>query len=233
MLWLGLPPRRRAARRPLRLLVPVAWLAIAVVFLVGFRITLNVMDSNVIDVGYAGVIGADQIADGRQLYGNFPSDNEHGDTYGPVNYLAYVPFEQVARLERAGTTLPRHGAAIVFDLACVLLLFLLGRRRGADLGIALAYAWAAFPFTLYATNSNVNDALSRARAARAAVRGRAGAARRAARARRADEVRAARLAPLFATTRARGRRAARSAFGFAVGRGRGRAGLPATALAHV
>ena len=51
--------------------------------------------SNVIDVGYAGVIGADRIADGTRLYGTFPKDNEHGDTYGPVNYVAYVPFEQI------------------------------------------------------------------------------------------------------------------------------------------
>ena len=29
------------------------------VFLVGFRLTLNLVDSNVIDVGYSGVIGAD------------------------------------------------------------------------------------------------------------------------------------------------------------------------------
>ena len=28
------------------------------------------------------------------MYGGWPSDNEHGDTYGPVNYEAYVPFEQ-------------------------------------------------------------------------------------------------------------------------------------------
>ncbi|MEY2536065.1 MAG: hypothetical protein QOF29_3975 [bacterium] len=160
MLWIGL--RRRAApREPLRLVVPVSWLAIALVFLIGFRITLNVMDSNVIDVGYAGVIGADRIADGRQLWGNFPRDNEHGDTYGPVNYLAYVPFEQALPWSGRWDDLPAaHGAAVVFDLACLALMFLVGRRvRGPGLGITLAYAWAAFPFTLYAMNTNVNDAL--------------------------------------------------------------------------
>jgi hypothetical protein len=160
MLWIGL--RRRAAPPdPLRLLVPVSWLAVALVFLVGFRITLNVMDSNVIDVGYAGVIGADRIADGRQLWGNFPRDNEHGDTYGPVNYLAYVPFEQAMPWSGRWDDLPAaHGAAVVFDLACLALMFLVGRRvRGPGLGVVLAYAWAAFPFTLYAMNTNVNDAL--------------------------------------------------------------------------
>ena len=35
-----------------------------VVFLAAFRVGLNVTDSNVIDVGYAGVIGADRIVDG-------------------------------------------------------------------------------------------------------------------------------------------------------------------------
>ncbi len=78
-------------------------------FLLGFRIALNVTDSNVVDVGYAGVIGAERIADGSALYGHYPTDNEHGDTYGPFNYEAYVPFQQAVRLERrAGTTSPPH-----------------------------------------------------------------------------------------------------------------------------
>ncbi len=102
---------------PLRLLVPAPWLALGVVFLIGFRIALNVTDSNVIDVGYAGVIGAQRIVDGKPLYGHWPSDNEHGDTYGPVNYEAYVPFEQVFGWSGKWDDLPAaHAAAIVFDL---------------------------------------------------------------------------------------------------------------------
>src|SRR3954464_2018807 len=158
-LWIGL--RRDRPRPELKLLVPVRVLAIALVFLVGFRITLNVLSSNVIDVGYAGVIGADRITDGTKLYGNFPADNQHGDTYGPANYVAYVPFEQAWPWSGRWDDLPAaHAASIAFDLACLLLIFLLGRRvRGPDLGITLAYSWAAFPFTLYAMNCNVNDAL--------------------------------------------------------------------------
>jgi len=39
-------------------------------------------------------------------------------------------------------------------------MFLIGRRvRGPSLGVALAYAWASFPFTLYALESNSNDTL--------------------------------------------------------------------------
>jgi Glycosyltransferase family 87 len=158
-LWIGL--RRDRPRPALHLNVPVRVLAIVLVFLVGFRVALNVTDSNVIDVGYAGVIGADRIADGTTLYGNFPKDNEHGDTYGPVNYVAYVPFEQALPWSGRWDDLPAaHGASVFFDLACIVLLFLLGRRvRGPDFGVVLAYAWAAFPFTLYAMDNNVNDAL--------------------------------------------------------------------------
>jgi hypothetical protein len=146
---------------PLRLLVPAPWLAIGVVFLVGFRVGLNVTDANVIDVGYAGVIGAQRIVDDRPLYGAYPSNNEHGDTYGPFNYEAYVPFEQAFGWSGAWDDLPAaHAAAIAFDLLALALLFLLGRRmRGPTLGIALAYAWAAYPFTLFALESNSNDTL--------------------------------------------------------------------------
>jgi hypothetical protein len=163
MLWIGL--RRRAAadelRRPLDLLVPVSWLAIGLIFLVGFRVALNIANSNVIDVGYAGVIGADRLVDGHKLYGAFPSNNANGDTYGPVVYEAYVPFEQLLPWSGSWDSLPAaHAAAIVFDLLACLLCFLVGRRvRGPTLGIALAYAWAAYPFTLYAQMSNANDAL--------------------------------------------------------------------------
>ncbi|HUH81850.1 MAG TPA: hypothetical protein VLZ06_11035 [Solirubrobacteraceae bacterium] len=162
MLWLL---RRRAAGArppgPLRLLVPAPWLAVALVFLVGFRVGLNVTDSNVIDVGYAGVIGAHRITADRPLYGGYPADNEHGDTYGSFNYEAYVPFQQIFGWSGRWDDLPAaHAAAIFFDLLTVGLLFLLGRRmRGPTLGIAFAYAWASYPFTLFALESNANDTL--------------------------------------------------------------------------
>jgi hypothetical protein len=164
MLALARVGRRRAALgepRRMRLLVPTPVLAVGVVFLIGFRVGLNVTDSNVIDVGYAGVIGAQRIVHGEALYGGYPSDNEHGDTYGPVNYEAYVPFQQIFGWSGHWDDLPAaHAAAIAFDLLAVALLFLLGRRvRGPALGIALAYAWVAYPFTLFALESNSNDSL--------------------------------------------------------------------------
>jgi hypothetical protein len=160
MLWIALR-RPSGPRPPLRLLVPAPWLAIGVLFLVGFRIGLNVTDSNVIDVGYAGPIGAQRIVDGRALYGSYPADNEHGDTYGPVAYESYVPFVEAFGFSGHWDDLPAaHAAAIAFDLLAMALLFWLGMRlRGPTLGVALAYAWAAYPFTLYALESNSNDTL--------------------------------------------------------------------------
>ena len=160
----GMRPRERTER-----LVPflgARWLVVGLVLLVGVRVGLNVADSNVIDVGYAGVIGADRIADGDPVYeGRFSEDVEHGDTYGPANYLSYLPFEQALPWSGQWDDLPAaHGAALTFDLLTIAGLFLLGRRlrrgpEGRVLGAALAYAWAAFPYSAFALETNSNDTL--------------------------------------------------------------------------
>ena len=164
MLFVGV--RGRQARGPLVPHVPLAWLAMALVLIVALRVTLNVFDSNVIDVGYAGVIGADRIADGDGLYGEgFSEDVPQGDTYGPVNYLLYLPFEQGLRWSGAWDELPAaHGAAILFDLLAIGGLLMVGRalrpgRAGRALGLALAYAWAAYPYTAFVLETNANDTL--------------------------------------------------------------------------
>ncbi len=92
---------------------------------------LNVVDSSVIDIGVAGVVGADRLIDGASLYeGVFaPGIDLRGDVYGPLNYLAYVPFELVWPWEGVWDDVPAaHAAAIAFDLACALGLLVLGRR---------------------------------------------------------------------------------------------------------
>jgi hypothetical protein len=164
LLWSGLRPRERGQR--LIPLVPLSWLALALILLVAFRVGLNVVDSNVIDVGYAGVIGADRIADGDGLYGpGFGGGVEHGDTYGPLTYLSYVPFEQALPWSGSWDDLPAaHGAAIGFDLLTLLGLLLLGRRlragrAGRELSLALGYAWVTYPYALFALQTNSNDTL--------------------------------------------------------------------------
>jgi len=161
-LWLAFRRREGSGLRPS---MPIAVLAVVTVVLVAGRITLNVVDSNVIDVGYSGVIGADRIADRQPIYDNFPADDQSGDTYGPVAYYSYVPFEQVLPWSGTWDDLPAaHAAAIFFDLATIVVLFLLGRRirrgrLGTELGVLLAFAWAACPYTAYVLESNTNDAL--------------------------------------------------------------------------
>jgi hypothetical protein len=180
--WRGGPGASRAVW-------PIWALAAATVFLAGFRIGLNVRDSNVIDVGYSGVIGAHRIVHGESPYGHMPrqgdlkacgpadaegeirervqtngrceSANERGDTYGPVAYEAYIPGYLLLGWSGKWDDLPAsHAAAIAFDLLALLGLFLLGRRfGGARLAAQLPFAWAAYPFTQYISSSNTNDAI--------------------------------------------------------------------------
>jgi hypothetical protein len=180
--WRGGPERGRAVW-------PVWALAAATVFLAGFRIGLNMRDSNVIDVGYSGVIGAERIVHGESPYGHMPiegklkacgpkdaegeirervqtnrrceSANERGDTYGPVAYEAYIPGYALFGWSGKWDNLPAaHATAIAFDVLALLGLALVGRRFGGTrLAATLPFAWAAFPFTQYVSNSNTNDAI--------------------------------------------------------------------------
>jgi hypothetical protein len=158
MLWIGV---RMRPGPPLRLAFGPDALLYGLVALIGFRVALNVVNGNVIDVGYAGVIGADRLLGGEALYGGFPSDNPRGDTYGPLAYAAYMPFVALFGWGGSWDDLPAaHAAAVVFDLACIAGMWLAGRRLGGrTLGLLLAYLWAACPFTLLVLNSGANDAL--------------------------------------------------------------------------
>jgi hypothetical protein len=165
MLWSGARPRERQG--PAVPLVSIRWLAIGAVALACARIALNVVDSHVIDIGVAGVVGADRVTHGQELYaGGFaPGIGIRGDVYGPFNYLAYVPFEAIFPWNGHWGDVPAaHAASIAFDLLTAVGLLALGRRlrageSGRTLGVALAFAWLAYPFTLYTMNANANDSL--------------------------------------------------------------------------
>jgi hypothetical protein len=193
MVWVGFRGRATPASRPVW---PVWVLAAATVFLAGFRVGLNLVaeqgedSTRVIDVGYAGVIGAHRIANGEAPYGHMPvqenlkpcgasdpegevrdriqangrceSSNPTGDTYGPVAYFAYLPGLALFGWEGRWDELPAaHFTAIAFDLLVLIGLALVGRRfGGARLAVALPFAWAAYPFTQYTSNSNSNDAVA-------------------------------------------------------------------------
>jgi hypothetical protein len=160
-LWIGF----RGRGEGLRPVWPLAWILVAALFLMGFRVGLNLADSGAIDVGYASVVGADRITHGEPIYDNFPDDVSQGDTYGPVNYIAYVPSELIWPWSGSWDDLPAaHGAAVSFDIATFLLLILLGLRirpgpAGRRLAAILAFGWAAYPYTAFALESNSNDTL--------------------------------------------------------------------------
>jgi len=186
LVWIGARGRGGTSSPPVW---PVWVLLAATVFLTGFRIGLNAETSNVIDVGYASVIGAQRIAgQGEMPYGHMPTDNgkecgpadsegyvreriqtngrcesanERGDTYGPVTYIGYVPGWLLFGWTGHWDKLPAaHFTSILFDLLAIAGLFLVGRRFGGmRLGVTLAFAWAAYPFTQYTSSSNSNDAI--------------------------------------------------------------------------
>jgi hypothetical protein len=184
--WIGVRgrPNRGAPVWPAWVLIGLA------VFLGGFKIGLDYRGgSNVIDVGYAGVIGAQRIATGVVPYDNFPEEddlkacgpadangeirdriqhdgrcetaNPLGDTYGPVSYEAYLPGYEIFGWSGKWDKLPAvKFTSVLFDFLCLLGLALAGLRYGGpQLAGALALAWSAFPFTTYVLMSNTNDAI--------------------------------------------------------------------------
>jgi Glycosyltransferase family 87 len=146
---------------------PRGLLIAGIVALVAFHTAYIATEGKVIDVGLAGVIGADRLTSGEDVYGEGASSGMpiRGDVYGPVNYLAYVPFELAFPWSGQWDDVPAaRAAALGFELLTALALFGLGRRlrpgtEGATLGVALAYAWLAYPFTMYTLGSSFNDGL--------------------------------------------------------------------------
>ncbi len=146
---------------------PRGLLVAGIVALVAIHTVYVAREGKVIDVGLAGVIGADRLVKGDEVYGQGASSGMpiRGDVYGPVNYLAYVPFEQALPWSGSWDEVSAaRAAALGFELLTALALFALGRRlragtEGGTLGISLAYAWLAFPFTMYTLGSSFNDGL--------------------------------------------------------------------------
>jgi hypothetical protein len=173
--WLAYPPliyllarlaklgfSRGASRGRLAPLLSLRTLLIGLPVLLGARIALSLLGHQEIDVGYESVIGAFRILHHLPLYYNDPN---HGDTYGPITYLVYVPFDLIFPWTGSLSNLhAADAAAIVFDLGTVVGLILLGRRlregrEGTRLGLILAWAWAACPFTVIGLIVHTNDGL--------------------------------------------------------------------------
>ena len=99
--------------------------------LVAVRVGYNLIEGPVNDVGFAGVVGADSILHGWPLY---TGDDNHLDTYGPVNYLAYVPasivFPMAQGWARDGLA-AAHATSIAVDMLTLGMLVLAGACAGA------------------------------------------------------------------------------------------------------
>jgi hypothetical protein len=135
------------------------WLLLALGGLAsGLVVGLN-LDARVIDVGYAGVVGADLILEGTSPYANMPQDVSTGDTYGPLNYLLYVPFVSMFGFSGEWDYLPAAHALTIFSfvVGALAMLYAGWKLSGARGGAALVFGWVVFPYTLYSTNNNTND----------------------------------------------------------------------------
>jgi hypothetical protein len=79
-----------------------------------------------------------------------------------MSYLAYIPGYEIFGWSHKWDTLPAvHFTSILFDLLALLGLAVVGRRLGGPrTGATAALAWAAWPFTQYASSSNTNDAIA-------------------------------------------------------------------------
>ncbi len=152
--------RASRARERFECRLPTAVLVLGVVALAVTRIIVALHSSSVIDVATASALGASRILHGQSIY--YYSIG-HGDTYGPLAYLAYVPFEAI--WSGSWVYLPAARAAtITFDLLTIAALILLGTRLrvgpdGRRLGLLLAWLWAACPFSLLGIEKNTNDGL--------------------------------------------------------------------------
>ena len=185
-IWIGVTGRGSPARSVWPVWVLLAAAVFLAGFRVGLNIeTSNVIDVGLSGVVGAERIAHD----GQAPWGNFPNEGSLkacgpadasgeirnriqtngrceaadplGDTYGPVAYESYIPGYLFFGWSGVWDDLPAaHFTSIAFDLLCILGLWLVGRRfGGAPLGAALAFAWAAYPFTQYASNSNTNDSI--------------------------------------------------------------------------
>jgi hypothetical protein len=152
--------RSRPLAGPWDCRLPTVVLALGLVALVVARIVIALHPAGVIDVGTASVLGAYKILHGQSIY--FPSIG-HPDTYGPINYLAYVPFEWLWP-GQWGYLPAARAAAITFDLLTLASLIVLGSRLrpgrdGWRLGLLLAWLFAACPWSLLDLEKSTNDGL--------------------------------------------------------------------------
>jgi Glycosyltransferase family 87 len=152
--------RARPFGPPLGCRLPTAVLVIGLLAMIAARIFISLAPPAVLDVGTASALGAFKILHGQSIY---YFSLGHGDTYGPIAYLAYVPFEAIWSGSWAYLPAARAGA-LTWDLLTMAGLLLLGYRlrggrHGWRLGLLMAWLWAACPWSLLVVDKSSNDGL--------------------------------------------------------------------------
>jgi hypothetical protein len=143
---------RQVPTAELRPQLPASWLCVGILALIAVHVAWGVPAAAFVDVGSDSIQGALRILHGQSLYGGAAGNA----TYGPTNFLAYIPFAALLPNGDAASRL----ATIAFTMLTATLLFVLGRReRGTDVGVLLAFCWLALPFTLYEDATGLNDSL--------------------------------------------------------------------------
>jgi hypothetical protein len=187
--WLGLGPRRDlSASTPLLERITPNWearqriramrvvlVALALVFLM-----VGVSSPDPVDVAYATMEGATQIAHGLLPYGHMPGDILHGDTYPILAYALYAPLAVVAPVDSVFSSV--DGALAVAALAAlaaaaVVLVSAVGPRRRSgsrspvaeQAGLRAAITWLSFPPLLIIASTGTTDVVLAAMLAFAVV----------------------------------------------------------------
>jgi Glycosyltransferase family 87 len=158
MLVRGMRARSSSGRLEVRL--PTAVMIVGLLALIAGRIYVTLEPPNVLDVGTASVLGAYKILHGQSIY---YYSLGHPDTYGPIAYLLYVPFELIWKGSWAYLPAAR-AATIAFDLLTIAGLIAFGMRfrrgrEGRRLGLLLAWLWAACPWSLLGMSKSTNDGM--------------------------------------------------------------------------
>ena len=136
----------------LRSQLPRAWLLVGILALIAVHVAWEAPAAAYFDVASDSIQGALRIVHGQPLYAGVAGSA----TYGPSNFLAYIPFAELISNGDAASRL----ATIEFTMLTGVLLFVLGRReRGTDVGLLLAFCWLALPFTLYEDATGFNDSI--------------------------------------------------------------------------
>lgn len=151
--------RLRSSRAALPILIVIT------LALFGGRYWATMETGSIIDVGIATYAGAEIMAHDVAPWGLLGQQPQfqHGDTYGPIAYVSYIPAYLLEKALNSTSAEIRPNqamqiAAIMFDFVCALLLFFWVRKIwDVRRALCAASAWALMPASLITLSNATND----------------------------------------------------------------------------